>query len=135
MKSSNNYQLLGEQNEINETIVQSLSEKESCLGTTTVKKEFRDDVALLRALAILAVLGYHFWPKIFTLGFIGVDVFFVISGFLMMQMLEISSSNRPDRGTEDLPLLHSWSLGVEMQFYLIAPFLFYISKIESNISK
>uniref|UniRef100_A0A7E4VY07 Acyl_transf_3 domain-containing protein n=1 Tax=Panagrellus redivivus TaxID=6233 RepID=A0A7E4VY07_PANRE len=39
----------------------------------------------LRGLAIVAVVLYHLWPKIFYNGFLGVDVFFVLSGFLMAE--------------------------------------------------
>lgn len=41
----------------------------------------------LRAVAVLAVLAFHFWPEKFPGGFIGVDVFFVISGFLITSLL------------------------------------------------
>ena len=37
----------------------------------------------LRALAIILVLIYHFFPAILTGGFIGVDVFFILSGYLI----------------------------------------------------
>ncbi|MEA2646026.1 MAG: hypothetical protein QOE92_1109, partial [Chloroflexota bacterium] len=41
----------------------------------------------LRGLALLAVLGYHLAPATFRGGFIGVDVFFVLSGFLLTTLL------------------------------------------------
>jgi peptidoglycan/LPS O-acetylase OafA/YrhL len=43
----------------------------------------RTDIQALRALAVLAVVVYHIWPKRLTGGFVGVDIFFVISGYLM----------------------------------------------------
>lgn len=41
----------------------------------------------LRAVAVLAVLVYHFLPALLPGGFIGVDVFFVLSGFLITTLL------------------------------------------------
>lgn len=43
----------------------------------------RWDVQALRAFAVLAVVVYHLWPNRLPGGFVGVDVFFVISGYLI----------------------------------------------------
>jgi len=43
----------------------------------------RKDIQGLRAIAVFAVVLYHFWPERLTGGYVGVDVFFVISGFLI----------------------------------------------------
>jgi peptidoglycan/LPS O-acetylase OafA/YrhL len=54
---------------------------------------FRPDIQAMRALAVLLVVSSHVlgWPEG---GFVGVDVFFVISGFLITRML-LESSDRP----------------------------------------
>ncbi len=54
---------------------------------TSVKPSFRYDVNALRAIAIAGVLLYHFKVKLFAGGFAGVDVFFVISGYLMSRVV------------------------------------------------
>ena len=48
---------------------------------------FRPDVEGLRALAVAAVVVYHAWPQWLPGGFVGVDVFFVVSGFLITSLL------------------------------------------------
>ncbi|ACQ81267.1 acyltransferase 3 [Beutenbergia cavernae DSM 12333] len=52
----------------------------------------------LRALAVLAVLVYHTWPQALPGGFLGVDVFFVVSGFLITTLLlrEVRDAGRLD---------------------------------------
>ncbi|MDR7380825.1 acyltransferase family protein [Promicromonospora iranensis] len=47
------------------------------------KTALRADIQALRAVAVLAVVLFHLWPNRLTGGYVGVDVFFVISGFLI----------------------------------------------------
>lgn len=52
-----------------------------------MNKNFRYDINALRALAVSIVVIFHFFPGFITGGFLGVDVFFVISGFLMTKII------------------------------------------------
>ena len=56
----------------------------------------RPDIQALRALAVALVVVAHAWPAALTGGFVGVDVFFVISGFLITGMLwrEVEATGR-----------------------------------------
>ncbi|MFD1007277.1 acyltransferase family protein [Oceanisphaera ostreae] len=53
----------------------------------TATSHFRHDINALRAIAVLSVVFFHFNITGFSGGFVGVDVFFVISGFLMTSIL------------------------------------------------
>ncbi len=57
--------------------------------------KYRPDIDGLRAIAVLAVVAYHAFPNWMQGGFIGVDVFFVISGYLISTIL----FENLDRGT------------------------------------
>jgi peptidoglycan/LPS O-acetylase OafA/YrhL len=53
----------------------------------TVSAGFSPEIQALRALAVMSVVVFHFWPLRITGGYVGVDVFFVISGFLITGQL------------------------------------------------
>lgn len=158
-------------------------------GPDGERADFRPDIEGLRAVAILLIVAYHAGIPGFSGGFIGVDVFFVISGYLITRhllrdseatgsvafgafwarrirrlvpglalmvavtliaglviitpfdMLETAkeggasalyvsnilfaqnTQNYFGSNPNKSPFLHTWSLGVEEQFYLLWPFL------------
>ena len=154
--------------------------------TTMSQTKYRPEIDGLRAVAIIPVVLFHLYPRAFPMGFLGVDVFFVISGYLitgillrafdsgqfifrefwgrrvrrlfpvmaivvMTAMLSgyfllygdewrlLSSQsiaaltstanvffwrttgNYWGQSAESMPLLHTWSLAIEEQFYLLFP--------------
>lgn len=56
-------------------------------SVSTRTRGFRKDIQALRAFAVVFVLFNHLWPSRLAGGYIGVDVFFVVSGFLITQHL------------------------------------------------
>nr|WP_294816693.1 acyltransferase family protein [uncultured Sphingomonas sp.] len=155
-------------------------------------KLYRADIDGLRTIAVIPVVIFHLGTSLFSGGFVGVDVFFVISGFLITQtllsergtpgaalldfykrrikrifpalfvlylavmaaacvllmsdqaaevaqsiiasiffvsnVLFYSQSDYFDGGLDSNPLLHTWSLSVEEQFYVFFPLLIFFTR-------
>ncbi len=152
-------------------------------------KTYRHDIDGLRALAVLSVIVFHSFPTLHFNGFVGVDMFFVISGFLITKNIagemlsghfsimnfylrrikrilpvfytitvvvlifsilimlpedlksvgkstfaaifsasniyfwNSTDNNYFAKTSELYPMLHTWSLGVEEQFYFVWPLI------------
>ena len=74
------------------TVDRAEKSRDGTIGATT---GFRPDIQGLRMIAVLLVVIYHIWPTSLTGGYVGVDVFFVISGFLMTAVLLKQPPRRP----------------------------------------
>jgi peptidoglycan/LPS O-acetylase OafA/YrhL len=116
---------------------------------------WRADIDGLRALAVLSVIAFHAGPAGVIGGYVGVDVFFVISGYLIagniyagIEAGQFTLAGFYERRIRRIqpaliamlavcavafaafltpvdykPLLHTWSLAVEEQYYLAFPLL------------
>ena len=80
--------------------------------------KYRRDVQVLRGLAVLAVVLFHAEESLFPLGYLGVDIFFVISGFVVTPLILRIFTNCESEG-----LFSSLKIFYKRRFYRLAPAL------------
>ena len=78
--------------------------------------KYRKDIQTLRGLAVLAVVLFHSFESFFSLGYLGVDVFFVISGFVITPLI-LQIFKEQTRGRR----LSSCEVFYKKRFYRLAP--------------
>ncbi len=83
------------------------------------KTKHRRDIQVLRGIAVLAVVLFHAKESYFSLGYLGVDVFFVISGFVVTPLILRIFSGQSNRESR-LSNLRSF---YRRRFYRLAPAL------------
>jgi peptidoglycan/LPS O-acetylase OafA/YrhL len=76
------------QDKINQNVATAQANpKELPPKTAKLSPSYRPDIDGLRAIAVIAVIINHFNPALITSGFLGVDIFYVISGFVVTASL------------------------------------------------
>ena len=81
--------------------------------------KYRRDIQALRGLAVLAVVLFHAKESIFPVGYLGVDVFFVISGFVVTPLILRIFTDQDEQGRR----LSSLRFFYKRRFYRLAPAL------------
>jgi peptidoglycan/LPS O-acetylase OafA/YrhL len=81
--------------------------------------KYRRDIQVLRGLAVIAVVLFHVNQNHFSLGYLGVDVFFVISGFVVTPLILRIFNNKPNQNLSNYSL-KDFYIG---RFYRLAPAL------------
>lgn len=99
---------------------------------------YRSDIDGLRAIAVILVLIFHAGSDLFPSGFIGVDIFFVISGFLITEIISRSIENN-SFSLSDFYIRRLWRLQPALisvvVFTLILASLFYLPDDFINYAK
>ena len=104
---------------------------------------YRQDIDGLRAIAVTMVLLYHFDVKFLSGGFAGVDIFFVISGFLITRLISIELAENKfsfknfwlRRITRLLPASLFMMITVLAVFSLVYPNTLFIDVANSSVSQ
>ena len=91
---------------------------ESMKISSLEKKEYRVDIQSLRGLAVIAVVLFHSSESYFPLGYLGVDVFFVISGFVVTPLIVRVFLSQGTEIHQPLSKLKEFFIG---RFYRLAP--------------
>jgi peptidoglycan/LPS O-acetylase OafA/YrhL len=81
--------------------------------------KYRRDIQVLRGLAVLAVVLFHAKESYFPLGYLGVDVFFVISGFVVTPLILRIFTNQSNGSGRLFNLRYFY----KRRFYRLAPAL------------
>ena len=80
---------------------------------------YRKDIQVLRGLAVISVVLFHINKNFFSLGYLGVDVFFVISGFVVTPLILRIFNEQPNQ-KQKIYTLKDFYVG---RFYRLAPAL------------
>jgi peptidoglycan/LPS O-acetylase OafA/YrhL len=83
------------------------------------KTKYRRDIQVLRGLAVLAVVLFHANESFFPLGYLGVDAFFVISGFVVIPLILRIFTGQVNGGGR----LSNLKFFYKRRFYRLAPAL------------
>lgn len=83
------------------------------------KTKYRQDIQVLRGIAVLAVVLFHCNEDYFPLGYLGVDTFFVISGFVVTPLILQIFADQTNDGIRLTKLIHFYN----RRFYRLAPAL------------
>ncbi len=111
------------------------------LNTRVYKITQRDDIQIYRGIAVIAVLPYHFDPNTFKYGYLGVDVFFLISGFVISNLVFAKLDDNQfsikgfyfQRFRRIFPSLISFILFVQILIYFFLDHEFIIQTTKGNI--
>uniref|UniRef100_A0A1I7UI17 Acyl_transf_3 domain-containing protein n=1 Tax=Caenorhabditis tropicalis TaxID=1561998 RepID=A0A1I7UI17_9PELO len=92
-------------------------------------KKKREDLQGIRGVAIISVILFHFLPSIFPNGYIGVDEFFVLSGYLMCQLLinQKKKKKKKNKESSDIFIFYIRRLKRILPLYFLILFLSIIS--------